>query len=193
MAILGQETVRRMFPEGIDPIGQSIRIEGITFRVEGILNVVGGAGFGPNDDDLIVAPITTVQNRLAGERELSGKRPVSNILVQARDNQSVEAVAEQIRETLREEHRISFRDEDDFQIFTQDDLLASLGNITGLLTVFLAVIAGISLAGGRDWNHEYHAGHGNGAHTRDWLAKGGGGAEGRIFYFNFWSRRWCWR
>lgn len=145
VAMLGQEMVRRLFPEGLDPIGQSIRIEGITFRVEGILNVVGGAGFGPNDDDLIVAPITTVQNRLAGERDLSGKRPVSNILVQARDNQSVELVAEQIRETLREEHRISFRDEDDFQIFTQDDLLASLGNITGLLTVFLAVIAGISL------------------------------------------------
>lgn len=145
IAILGQETARKMFPEGIDPIGQSIRIEGITFRVEGVLNVVGGAGFGPNDDDLIIAPITTVQNRLAGERELSGKRPVSNILVQARDNQSVDAVAEQIREALREERRIAFRDEDDFQIFTQDDLLASLGNITGLLTVFLAVIAGISL------------------------------------------------
>jgi putative ABC transport system permease protein len=51
----------------------------------------------------------------------------------------------QIRQTLRELHDISFRDQDDFQIFTQDDLLSSLGNITGVLTLFLAVVAGISL------------------------------------------------
>lgn len=145
IAILGQETVKRFFPTGVDPIGKSIRIEGITFKVEGVLNVVGGAGFGASDDDLIVAPITTVQSRLAGDRELSGARPISNIIVQARDNQSVSNLVQQLRETLRQERQINFRDEDDFQIFTQDDLLSSLGNITGLLTVFLAVIAGISL------------------------------------------------
>ncbi len=145
IAILGQETVRRLFPSGTDPIGKNIRIAGITFKVEGVLNVVGGSGFGASDDDLIVAPLTTVQSRLSGDRELSGARPISNIIVQARDNQSVNRLAEQLREALRQEHRINFRDEDDFQIFTQDDLLSSLGNITGLLTVFLAVIAGISL------------------------------------------------
>jgi len=145
IAILGQETVKRLFPSGADPIGKSIRVMGITFRVAGILNAVGGSGFGASDDDLIVAPLTTVQNRLSGDRELTGARPVSNIIVQARDNQSVNSLAGQLREALRQEHRISFRDEDDFQIFTQDDLLGSLGKITGLLTVFLAVIAGISL------------------------------------------------
>ncbi|MBZ0284918.1 MAG: ABC transporter permease [Anaerolineae bacterium] len=145
IAILGQEMVRRLFPEGVYPIGQNIRIDGVTFRVEGVLDVVGGAGFGPNDDDLIIAPLTTVQTRLTGERELTGDRPISQILVQARDSESVDATAQQMRETLREAHGISFRDEDDFQIFTQTDLLDSLGNVTGLLTVFLAVIAGISL------------------------------------------------
>ncbi len=145
VAILGQETVKQLFPPGIDPVGKSIRVQGITFKVEGVLNVVGGAGFGPSDDDLIVAPLTTVQTRLSGDRELTGARPIGNIIVQARDNQSVNKLAEELREALRQEHRISFRDEDDFQIFTQDDLLSSLGNITGLLTVFLAVIAGISL------------------------------------------------
>jgi len=113
-----------------------------------VLNLVGGAGFGPSDDDLILAPLTTVQNRLSGDRELTGVRPVGSIIVQARDNQSVNKLAEELRQALRQEHRISFRDEDDFQIFTQDDLLSSLGNITGLLTVFLAVIAGISLVVG---------------------------------------------
>ena len=145
VAVLGQETVTRLFPSGVDPVGKSIRVDGINFRVIGILNVVGGAGFGPSDDDLIVAPLTTVQSRLTGERELSGARPITNIIVQARSEESVNALAEQMRLVLRQEHRINFRDEDDFQILTQTDLLSVLGNITGLLTVFLAVIAGISL------------------------------------------------
>ncbi len=145
VAILGQETVKQLFSTGMDPVGKSIRVEGITFKIDGVMNVVGGAGFGPSDDDLIVVPLTTVQTRLSGDRELTGARPIGNIIVQARDNQSVNKLAEELREALRQEHRISFRDEDDFQIFTQDDLLSSLGNITGLLTVFLAVIAGISL------------------------------------------------
>jgi putative ABC transport system permease protein len=79
---------------------------------------------------------------------VSGQRVLSNIVVQARDADSVELVSQQIRETLREERRISFRDEDTFQIFTQSDLLDSLGNVTGLLTVFLSLIAGISLVVG---------------------------------------------
>ncbi|MBI1280239.1 MAG: FtsX-like permease family protein [Anaerolineaceae bacterium] len=145
VAVLGQETAKRLFPSGTDPIGKNIRIMGISFKVTGILNAVGGSGFGASDDDLIAAPLTTVQNRLSGDRDLSGARPISNIIVQARDNQSVNSLAGQLREALRQEHRISFRDEDDFQIFTQEDLLGSLGKITGLLTVFLAVIAGISL------------------------------------------------
>jgi putative ABC transport system permease protein len=145
IAVIGLETAARLFPAGTDPIGKSIRIRGISFRIEGVLNRVGGAGIGPNDDDVIIAPISTVLNRLAAGLTLQGERPLTNILVQARDSESVEAVARQIRETLREAHRISFRDEDDFQIFTQDDLIDSLGNITGLLTIFLSVIAGISL------------------------------------------------
>jgi putative ABC transport system permease protein len=144
IAVLGQDTVNNLFPDSY-PIGQSIRINGVMFRVEGVLNKVGGAGFGPSDDDVIVMPLTTVVNRLTNDRVVSGERPVSNILIQARDSDSVDAVAAQIRETLREEHNITFRDEDDFQVFTQTSLLDTLGNITGLLTAFLAVIAGISL------------------------------------------------
>jgi putative ABC transport system permease protein len=105
----------------------------------------GGTAFTGDDNDLIFVPITTAQTRLSGQRNLSGDRPLSSILVQARDGDSVNLVAQQIRETLREEHRISFRAEDDFQIFSQTDLLSSLSQITGLLTIFLGIIAGISL------------------------------------------------
>lgn len=145
VVVIGQEAAKRLFPNLSDPIGQRIRIEGITFRIEGVLNLAGGGGFGQSDDDVLVMPLPTLITRLTGDRDLSGNRPIGTILVQARDGDSVDLVAQQIRQTLREEHRINFRDEDDFQIFTQDDLLSSLGNITGLLTVFLAVIAGISL------------------------------------------------
>jgi putative ABC transport system permease protein len=148
VVVLGLEAVPRLFNEGVDPIGQTIRIDGINFRVIGILNRVGGAGFGPNDDDIVAVPLTTMLNRVTRDREVNGERPVSLILVQARDSESVNLVAQQIRQTLREVRGINFRDEDDFQIFTQNDLLDSLGSITGLLTVFLAAIAGISLVVG---------------------------------------------
>jgi putative ABC transport system permease protein len=145
VAAIGLEAAERLFPDGTYPVGQSVRINGVTFRIIGVLNRVGGAGFGPSDDDLLVMPLSTVQGRLSGNRDLAGQRPLSNIVVQARDSDSVELVAQEIRETMREQRRISFRDEDDFQIFTQSDLLESLGNVTGLLTVFLTLIAGISL------------------------------------------------
>jgi putative ABC transport system permease protein len=144
VAVIGTTVVNRLFPD-VNPVGQTMRIGGVTFRVIGVMAEAGSAGFGGDENDLIWVPITTAQTRLTGERILTGERPVTNILVQARDADSVDRVAQQIRLTLREERRIAFRDEDTFQIFSQTDLLASLEQITGLLTIFLAVIAGISL------------------------------------------------
>jgi putative ABC transport system permease protein len=143
VAVLGVDTADRLFPNE-QPIGQEIRVGDVQFEVIGIMTEIGGT-FAGNEDDLIVVPITTALTRLSGERILSGDRPITNILVQARDPQSIQSAASQIREVLREERDISFRAEDDFQIFTQTDLLATSQNITGILTIFLAVIAGISL------------------------------------------------
>jgi putative ABC transport system permease protein len=145
VAVIGLKVIERLFPDTF-PVGQSIRINGVRFTVIGILTETG-SGFGPpgtDDNDLIVVPLSTAQTRLSGERIVTGERPVSTILVQARDS-SVNAVVEQIRQTLRDEHRISFRDEDDFTVLTQAELLDSFSNIAGLLTIFLGVIAGISL------------------------------------------------
>ncbi|MFQ3568224.1 MAG: ABC transporter permease [Aggregatilineales bacterium] len=144
VAVVGLTVVERLFPER-SPIGQSIRIGGVTFRVVGVMDQAGGTAFGGDENDLIFVPITTAQTRLSGQRDLTGTQRVTNILVQARDEDSVDLVAQQIRQTLREERRINFRDEDNFLVFTQTDLLSSLAQITGLLTIFLAVIAGISL------------------------------------------------
>lgn len=146
VVVIGQVTVERLFPD-IYPVGQSVRIQGVRFTVIGVLNKAGSA-FGPpgtNADDVAIIPITTVQARLSGQRVISGDRPLSSILVKARDSSTVDSTAQQIRLTLREERNISFRDEDDFTVFTQAELLDSFGSVAGLLTLFLAIIAGISL------------------------------------------------
>jgi putative ABC transport system permease protein len=150
VAVLGQRTVERLFPETY-PVGQIVRIGGLRFTVIGVLSREGGGnigGPGGNPDNVIIIPISTAQARLSGERILTGDHPVSFIVVQARDSQSVEAAALQIRQALREERGINFRDEDDFQVFTQNEMLDTFNNITGLLTLFLALLAGISLVVG---------------------------------------------
>lgn len=147
VAILGQDVVSGLFPE-TNPIGQTIRIADVRFTVIGVLEELSGGGFGApgtNQDRLIIVPITTAQTRLSNERVITGDRIVNFIVVQAKDSSRVDEVAQQIRLTLREEHEINFRDEDDFQVFTQTELLDTFGNVTALITVFLAVLAGISL------------------------------------------------
>jgi putative ABC transport system permease protein len=144
VAVIGLTVVERVFPNTY-PVGQNLRIGDVTFRVIGVMEEGSGTGFGGDENDLVFVPITTAQTRLVGERILTGDRPITNILVQARDGDSVDATARQVRETLRDVRGINFRDEDTFEIFTQTDLLSSLGQITALLTVFLGVIAGISL------------------------------------------------
>lgn len=131
------------------PIGQTIRIGGVRFIVIGVLSTEGGEGLttflGGDADDIILVPITTAQTRLSGERVLTGERPVDFVAIQARSSDTVDAVAEQIRQTLREERNISFRDEDNFQVVTQSAILNTLNQITALLTLFLSLLAGISL------------------------------------------------
>jgi putative ABC transport system permease protein len=148
VAILGQKMVDRFFTDTF-PIGQTIRIGGVRFIVIGVLSTEGGEGLttflGGDADDIILVPITTAQTRLSGERVLTGERPVDFVAIQARSSDTVDAVAEQIRQTLREERNISFRDEDNFQVVTQSAILNTLNQITALLTLFLSLLAGISL------------------------------------------------
>lgn len=148
VAILGQKMVDRFFPDTF-PIGQTIRVAGVRFTVIGVLSTEGGEGLttflGGDADDIILVPISTAQTRLSGERVLTGERPVDFVAIQARSSDTVESLADQIRQTLREERNISFRDEDNFQIVTQSAILETLNQITALLTLFLSLLAGISL------------------------------------------------
>jgi putative ABC transport system permease protein len=146
VAVIGQTVIENLF-EDVYPIGKTIQVNGVRLEVIGILNEQGGGGLGPgsDQDNWILTPLTTVQQRLDRERTINGEFPVSTVVIQARDQSRVDAVVQQVEQTLREEHNISFREEDDFAVLTQDELIESFGSITSLLTVFLGVIAGISL------------------------------------------------
>ena len=144
VAVLGMTTAEALFPPDMLPLGETIRIDDVPFRVIGILDKYGGTSFG-NEDDIILIPLSTAQARLESSRTVSGEYPVTQIIMQASSDETVDALVAEVTQVLRETHRISFRDEDDFVVLTQADLLQSFGAITELLTIFLGVIAGISL------------------------------------------------
>jgi putative ABC transport system permease protein len=147
VAVIGQTVVENLF-QGVAPIiGKDIRIGNVSLEIIGVLEDVGTGSFGGamDMDNVVVMPLSTVQRRLLGERTSDGGRPVTWIAIQARDESRVDAVVLQAQQTLREEHDIRFQDEDDFTVVTQTDLMESVATITGLLTIFLGAIAGISL------------------------------------------------
>jgi len=145
VAVLGSKTYEKLFEEGAYPIGQTIKINRIAFKVIGVMEEKGGSSFGSADNTVYV-PLTTAQGRLyPWWRNRKGEPLLSTIYVQAVDETMIDAVLEQITDVLRQRHRISFRDDDDFSIISQTDIVSIFGDITGLLTFYLGVIAGISL------------------------------------------------
>jgi putative ABC transport system permease protein len=104
----------------------------------------GGSGFN-NQDDVIFVPLYTAQRRLFPARRADGKFRVGMIYAQIANEERQEAAIAQIQFTLRETHNITFRDEDDFTVLSQAELTDAFGEVTTMLTLFLGVIAGISL------------------------------------------------
>jgi putative ABC transport system permease protein len=141
VALLGANVAAEVFSDGQDPVGQTVRINNIPFKVIGVLEAKGGSGFG-NQDDQVLVPITTAMARLSLNRSGSGN-VISQISVQVVDAKQIDAAIEQISAVLRERHNIRY--EDDFTVRTQQDMLESAAQITDVLTLFLGGVAGISL------------------------------------------------
>ncbi|MCW5853264.1 MAG: ABC transporter permease [Anaerolineae bacterium] len=141
VAVLGANVAKTLFQDA-DPIGQSIRINNISFRVIGVLAAKGGTGFGSLDDQVMV-PITTAQLRLAGGGQFRGSNNISVINVQIVDASQNDAAIQQVSQILRERHRIT--GDDDFSVTSQQDIIQTAANTTGIFTLFLGAIAGISL------------------------------------------------
>ena len=139
VCLLGETVVQNLFGPGNDPVGTIIRFKKVPFQVIGVLAPKGLNTFGQDQDDLILAPFTTVQKRILAINY------IQSIYTSAIDSKSTDLAAKQIEETLRRHHRIKTNDQDDFTIRNQAELLSTFSSVSNILTVLLGVIAGISL------------------------------------------------
>ncbi len=147
VAILGSSAATRLFEDAY-PIGETIRINNIPFKVIGVLAAKGAGGGmgGGNQDDIVQVPLGTAHQRLfPRSRNAKGEPLLSVIYTQVVSEERMAAASDEITLVLRDRHQIAYQQEDDFSVINQQDLLAIFGQITSVLTVFLGAIAGISL------------------------------------------------
>ncbi len=138
VCIIGKTVADNLFA-GVDPVGQNIRIRNVPFKVIGVLSKKGQDPSGNDQDDIILAPYTTVLKRLQRFPYLR------QILVSAVSNDLIPTAQEQIRQLLRQRHRISPYEEDDFTIRNQTDIASAATATSQILTILLASIASVSL------------------------------------------------
>ena len=139
VCVIGQTVVEELFPDGTNPIGQTIRFGKVPMRVIGVLKEKGQGSFGNDADDIALAPYTTVQKRFLGINYF-------NMLeASAVSQEASEAAATEITRTLRKTHGIDNPDNDDFEIMTMDELMTSMDSMMSMLTLLLTAIASISL------------------------------------------------
>ncbi len=140
VAVIGPETATAIFGHADGVVGETIRIEGQPFRVIGVTVAKGGGAFG-SEDNAAYIPFTTAQARLIKRNSLD---EVDVIFIQATTAEAVPLAADEVSNIIRQRHRTPIGI-DDFSVFTQQDFLATFETITGVLTIFLGGIAGISL------------------------------------------------
>lgn len=138
VAIIGSELAKTLFGSR-DPIGKTIRLKNTTLRVTGVLDVMGTGAFGIDQDNLILIPISVAQ------KQILGVDYYGVINIQVGDSYDIDYAKGRVTSILRQSHSITDPDKDDFTVRTQQDAVALLGNITGILTLFLTAIASISL------------------------------------------------
>lgn len=139
VCVIGKTVAENLFTNGEEPVGQVIRFNKIPFRIIGILKEKGYNSMGMDQDDLILAPYTTIQKRVLAITHING------ITASAREENLTQSAIEQIKTILRENHQLRESDEDDFTVRSQEEISKMMNTTTSLLTILLASIAGISL------------------------------------------------
>lgn len=142
VCIIGKTIADNLFPDGSDPVGKVIRFNKIPFRVVGVLKAKGYNSMGMDQDDIVLAPYTTVMKRLLAVTYLQG------IYASALSEDMTDYAIEEITSILRREHKLKDSDDNDFTIRSQQELSTMLNSTTDLMTTLLACIAGISLVVG---------------------------------------------
>ena len=139
VCVIGQTVVDNLFTNGEDPVGQSIRFNKIPFKVIGVLTSKGDNTMGMDQDDLIISPYTTVQKRILAITY------IQSISVSAVSEDATDQAISSIENIMRQQHKITGNQEDDFNVRSQKELISMMSSTTDMMTILLACIAGISL------------------------------------------------
>ena len=139
VCVVGKTVVDNLFPDGSNPVGKVIRFQKLPFRIVGVLESKGYNSMGMDQDDLILAPDTTIQKKVLAITHLQG------ITCSALKEEYTDQAIDEISEILRRNHKLKESDDDDFTIRSQQELSTMLTSTTDMMTVLLAAVAGISL------------------------------------------------
>jgi putative ABC transport system permease protein len=139
VCLVGQTVVKNLFGENANPVGQTIRFDKIPMKIIGVLASKGDNSFGRDQDDIIMAPYTTVQKRMLAIDYIQG------ISMSAANEDKADEAITQVEDALRKSHKLTQSDSDDFRVFSQSELVSTFSSISNVLTALLGAIAGISL------------------------------------------------
>lgn len=139
VCVVGKTVVDNLFTGGESPVGKVIRFQKLPFRIVGVLESKGYNSMGMDQDDLILAPYTTIQKKVLAITHLQG------ITCSALKEEYTDQAIDEITEILRRNHKLKESDDDDFTIRSQQELSTMLTSTTDMMTVLLAAVAGISL------------------------------------------------
>ncbi len=142
VAVLGQTVVRNLFAHGEDPVGTTIRIKSVPFRVIGLLAPKGQSSWGQDQDDVVMIPFSTAERRLMGTEILG---TVDMIYASARRTKDIAVAAEEIATVVRQQHRIGRGQDDDFTVRTLEDMASAGAAASKVMSNLLLTIASISL------------------------------------------------
>ena len=139
VAVIGRTIQKNLFPDGDSPIGQTIRFKNIPFKIIGILAAKGESNFGQDQDDIIIAPYTTVQKRVLAQTYLQ------SIAASVITEDQAENAVNQVKTILERTHNIAADQENNFNVFSQQELISTFSSTSEMLTILLVAIASISL------------------------------------------------
>lgn len=139
VCLIGRTVADELFGEGVDPTGETIRFKNIPFKIIGVLKEKGQNSFGQDQDDVLIAPYTTVQKRILAQTH------IQSIQMSARSAEESELAEKQVEEVLRTSHKLRENEDNDFEIRSQEELASTMTSVTDILTILLGAIAGISL------------------------------------------------
>jgi putative ABC transport system permease protein len=142
VCVIGKTIVKNLFPNGQDPVGKIIRFNKIPFRVVGVLKAKGYNSMGDDQDEIVLAPYSTVMKRILAQTYLG------SIFCSALTENLTDKAVDEISTILRQDHKIKQNETDDFNVRSQEELSTMMSSTTNLMTILLACVAGISLVVG---------------------------------------------